>query len=909
MKKLFTLTFALICSISMYAESGLSLYLVGDATVIGWEGDENMRQPCRMKEAQPGTYMWIGLLKHGGEGFKICNGGSWDGYHPSTQGLPISGNDSDDYTTDNGSDWKWNPENTDWQWYQITLLTATGKLSWYCWGDNPPSSIPVLEPVDGVISIGSAEELVSFANMLRNNVNGDSYNVKLTADIDYSNSIYKDGGFNALGVTEKMPFKGDFDGQGHTITVNFESHSTRFGLFGTVEGKVHDLKVAGKITATNKNQTGGICGLLKDGGKIYNCISAAEIVDAQGGDGTIGGICAVTYGSSTIENCAFYGKISAPNRDGNGGIVAWANAGVSCTIKNCLVVADITWNGGADFGRNNPTVVNTYKTTASDETLANGQMTYKLNGYVSGGTDWYQTLGTDVMPTPLSTSAKLYANGSFYCDGVTPKEGVEIVLSNTSGSTIDEHAYGENGVCTGCHAVGQEAALVDGKYQINNEGNLIWWSAYVNAGHTDVNAVLNADLDMTGIVYTPIGTPDNTYVGSFFGQNHSVTFALDNLPYNYQGLFGVVSDGVWIERVTVKGFIKGNNYVGGIVGGTNGGSENAKKTNIWHCGNEATITAATANGAGIIGVNMSGSASIILTNCYNTGNITSGREGGALSGWLGGGWSSVRNCYNSGTVKNGEDVSKAFGRNNGCYFTNCYYTATSGTDNSTENTQNGTPAQVSDAALASGELCVKLGEDFYQTLATDSYPVPNDSKPNVYEIAVSDAEYATFVPKKNIAVIPDGVTAYAAKKVEDWMNLEEVSELPADNAVIVKANEGSYYCNSTDETRTLGADNDLTFSDTEIDADGSQYVLAKVNDKVGFYKASTGKIAARKAYLESGAGVKAFYFAGEDDPTGINEVNAQWSMVNGQPIFNLAGQRLQKMRKGINIVNGKKILY
>jgi hypothetical protein len=36
-------------------------------------------------------------------------------------------------------------------------------------------------------------------------------------------------------------------------------------------------------------------------------------------------------------------------------------------------------------------------------------------------------------------------------------------------------------------------------------------------------------------------------------------------------------------------------------------------------------------------------------------------------------------------------------------------------------------------------------------------------------------------------------------------------------------------------------------------------------------------------------------------------VNGQSSMVNG-PIFNLAGQRMSKQQKGVNIINGKKIL-
>ena len=40
----------------------------------------------------------------------------------------------------------------------------------------------------------------------------------------------------------------------------------------------------------------------------------------------------------------------------------------------------------------------------------------------------------------------------------------------------------------------------------------------------------------------------------------------------------------------------------------------------------------------------------------------------------------------------------------------------------------------------------------------------------------------------------------------------------------------------------------------------------------------------------------------------VNVNNGQCSMVNDKNIYNLAGQRLQKMQKGINIVNGKKIL-
>lgn len=50
----------------------------------------------------------------------------------------------------------------------------------------------------------------------------------------------------------------------------------------------------------------------------------------------------------------------------------------------------------------------------------------------------------------------------------------------------------------------------------------------------------------------------------------------------------------------------------------------------------------------------------------------------------------------------------------------------------------------------------------------------------------------------------------------------------------------------------------------------------------------------------------AYFYLGLGDPDGINEVR-EAQEVQG-PVFNLAGQRLQKMQKGINIVGGKKVL-
>lgn len=90
---------------------------------------------------------------------------------------------------------------------------------------------------------------------------------------------------------------------------------------------------------------------------------------------------------------------------------------------------------------------------------------------------------------------------------------------------------------------------------------------------------------------------------------------------------------------------------------------------------------------------------------------------------------------------------------------------------------------------------------------------------------------------------------------------------------------------------------------TEVAAD--TYFGLKGNE---FVKVNAGTIAAGKAVLPASlaAGVKSFTFNFNGVPTGVNgfeTVDAE-----NARIFNLAGQRLSAPQKGLNIVNGKKVL-
>ena len=172
------------------------------------------------------------------------------------------------------------------------------------------------------------------------------------------------------------------------------------------------------------------------------------------------------------------------------------------------------------------------------------------------------------------------------------------------------------------------------------------------------------------------------------------------------------------------------------------------------------------------------------------------------------------------------------------------------------------------------------------------------------KVTVSDAGYATFVAPVDVDFTGSEVTPKAATFDGTYVQLADVTTVPAGTAVVVKAAEGTYTVPATTDA-VLGATNELIAATADVTADGTQYILAKQDDEVGFAQATSGTIAAGKGYLKFTTAVKAFYpFAG-NDATGISGIEA----INGDaPIYNVAGQRLGKMQKGINIVGGKKVL-
>ncbi len=188
---------------------------------------------------------------------------------------------------------------------------------------------------------------------------------------------------------------------------------------------------------------------------------------------------------------------------------------------------------------------------------------------------------------------------------------------------------------------------------------------------------------------------------------------------------------------------------------------------------------------------------------------------------------------------------------------------------------------------------------------------------------VGDKSYATLYLPFDVTTTGATKAYYVETANNGSVQLTETSgegtEIPALTAVVLvnESAEASATLNMTTGLTSVVSESanllkgTLVSMSLDLGDATSYYSLGNYNSVIGFYKFEGGTITlgANKAYLEVPAsGVKGFTFDFDDDATAISNLNGQWSMVNGQSIYNLAGQRLSKPVKGINIVNGKKVL-
>ncbi len=388
-----------------------------------------------------------------------------------------------------------------------------------------------------------------------------NYDIIMANDIDLGNS------HTMLGKEDISYFNGTFDGNGHTLTINYDSVSVEGAApFSNVRGAttIRNLHVSGLVRSTKKFASGLIgkidsytTGVVA----IENCRVSVSIVSTIDGDASNGGFIGYTQCPINITDCLFDGQLLGEQSHSTGGYVGAFASGKIGTFTNCLF-APTEINTKMDDCRTfirepNPedvTFTNCYYTTPYDGRKydSEGRMVLynnddweafaeKVDHAASSTVD--AILAADISITRSVGTTKGFYCGTFYGNGHTltvniTGEDFAAPFSIIKNATIrDLNVKGT--VTGGIHSSG----LVGSCVSTGSEN-------HIENCHVSTNVI----------------TSDH-YAGGIIGHGHSVKNTIRNCLF----------DG----SITANEF-NVTSYVGAFMGWEDGGTSNTVQNNLEH---------------------------------------------------------------------------------------------------------------------------------------------------------------------------------------------------------------------------------------------------------------------------------------------------------------------------------------
>jgi hypothetical protein len=344
----------------------------------------------------------------------------------------------------------------------------------------------------------------------------------------------------------------------------------------------------------------------------------------------------------------------------------------------------------------------------------------------------------------------------------------------------------------------------NGVYQIGTEQDLIDFAAVISSGTFDAKAVLTADIALTAVWETPIGTAANgAFTGFFDGQGHKIT-GFEGTSHGKFGLFGLIKQAT-VQNFTLAGKLTASNADGSAAHGAGaiGWSESSHISGV-HSELQITIAEAEVHHVGgVVGSSQSGGnvirccsfsgslseefgntdcfggvvgymGSDSIVNCANYGSVSyfayNGYVGGIL-GYLNNGGATILGCLNTGKVTYTGEGEPSYGGaiigrlrdHNATRHQNSVWLEGSALKGSGENS---VPTTISVTAeqLASGEICYLMNTDqtqigWYQTLGTDAMPVFDATHGQVYmnghQHCNGDAYEGVIYSNENTGLVKD----------------------------------------------------------------------------------------------------------------------------------------------------------
>lgn len=450
----------------------------------------------------------------------------------------------------------------------------------------------------------------------------------LTADIKLNEQDVPTSGnpWNPIG-NKNQQFQGTFDGDGHTVSGLYikedgtVSGSAYKGLFGNNTGTIQNLVVTGNVyVKSNRSSLSGVAGIAgKNMGIVQNC-GFYGTVTALKKNGSTASSAGGVVGSGNARNCWYYRTNYAASKLGVCGGTAnycYHNvSGVSGNAKGTYEaelnteavvkglyggdnnLAGKIWAVDTTVGAKYPTLIDPPKTITMQPVFPNCTAVVSANGTALTAANGYTyEVEEDAVITVSGNSGTLYYAASEGEKAYTT-EGENANLTNLEDST----PFNKNNLPKTYYYGTKDdfdtiavwnSALNGNTATIKDADTLKVLARMVNSGKdsmTGKTITLGKNIVLDGSDWTPIGTKDNPFKGTFNGRNGITYYTISSLNGD---LFGVVN-GI-IQYVTINGG-KGR-LVGELKSGT-----------VQYCMSTAEVTGSTG---GLVGKN-----SGTVDSCY-----------------------------------------------------------------------------------------------------------------------------------------------------------------------------------------------------------------------------------------------------------------------------------------------------
>ena len=229
---------------------------------------------------------------------------------------------------------------------------------------------------EGNYLLGSAYDWKLFATLV--NGGNTTAKAKMTADIDLGDDQTHIGSL-AEGANPK--YAGVFDGQGHTLTVNYVGGSNQIvaPFTQTNSATIKNLHIAGSIQSSFAYI--GVVGIAGGSSVISKVWMSATMNTTQ--DGWVQSAAIAGYCEGSIQDCLFTGTFTSGSSGYMGGFYGYTNG--SPTITNCLSTGTFNngnWQGSGIhtncYLKQYPTDLTTGCSWATNETLSDGTIATAL---------------------------------------------------------------------------------------------------------------------------------------------------------------------------------------------------------------------------------------------------------------------------------------------------------------------------------------------------------------------------------------------------------------------------------------------------------------------------------------------------------------------------------------------------